>query len=79
MFVDSDDYVNSDYVESMMKISNEFELVTSGIFVGNRKVFDCINSGEYDVSEVKPRYKKYDLCTGQYIARNFVMYLCKTL
>ena len=24
MFVDSDDYVNSDYVESMMKISNEF-------------------------------------------------------
>lgn len=25
MFVDSDDYVNSDYVESMMKISNEFE------------------------------------------------------
>lgn len=57
MFVDSDDYVNSDYVESMMKISNEFELVTSGIFVGNRKVFDCINSGEYDVDRLSPVIK----------------------
>ena len=57
MFVDSDDYVNLDYVESMMKISNEFELVTSGIFVGNRKVFDCINSGEYDVDRLSPVIK----------------------
>lgn len=57
MFVDSDDYVESDYVEDMMKISYENELVTSGIYVGERKVFDNIAVGKYEVNQFSPVVK----------------------
>lgn len=57
MFVDSDDYVDSDYVEDMMKISKENELVTSGISIGSKKVYDCINVGGYEVAGYSPVVK----------------------
>lgn len=57
MFVDSDDYVDSDYVEDMMKISKENELVTSGISIGSKKVYDCIKVGGYEVAGYSPVVK----------------------
>lgn len=57
MFVDSDDYINSEYVEAMMKIPKEFELVTSGILIDNKKIFDCINAGGYAVDKASPVIK----------------------
>lgn len=75
MFVDSDDYVDSDYVEDMMKISKENELVTSGISIGSKKVYDCINVGGYEVAGYSPVVKNM-IYAQDNISRGILSSIC---
>ena len=49
MFVDSDDYVDRDYVQSLLEVGLDCELVTSGIRINQQEIYDYIKQGRYVV------------------------------
>ena len=56
-FVDSDDYVDQDYIEKLMLNMYENDLVTSGLIYGNNYAYDGILPGAYDVNINSPVIK----------------------
>ena len=57
MFVDSDDYVDRNYVQSLLEVGLDCELVTSGIRVNQQEIYDYIRQGRYIVGQQSPIIK----------------------
>ena len=56
-FVDSDDYVEPDYIEKLMSNIYENDLVTSGLIYRDKYTYDGILPGDYDVNINSPVIK----------------------
>ena len=50
-FIDSDDYIAQEYMETMLNNIGDADLVTSSLIVGNRVWEDAIDDGTYDISK----------------------------
>ena len=56
-FVDSDDYIDSDYIQTLVSYVQERQLVTSGLLYSKSVILDGIKEGEYIVNEHSPIIK----------------------
>ena len=50
-FIDSDDYIAQEYMETMLNNIGDADLATSSLIIGNRIWEDAINEGIYDISK----------------------------
>ena len=53
-FVDSDDYIDNDYIEKLLCNAHDCDLVTSGLNYGGRVTTDNIEEGKYTLNEDSP-------------------------
>lgn len=59
-FVDSDDYIVSNYIETLLYEMSDHDLVTSGYVYGNKTIFDGIEAGAYSFDD------------SSYVVRNMI-------
>lgn len=77
-FVDSDDYINYDYIESLVSYSEGCQLVTSGLVHGGETLLDGVMAGEYMLSSDSPIVRNM-ICLDDNITRGILTNMCGKL